>query len=44
MQRILNDVALGQVPKKQLHEKLATGVFGVADIAAKLVDLILFVK
>lgn len=42
MQRILNEVGLGQVPKMQLHEKIMTGAFGAGFIALNVIRFIFF--
>jgi TFIIB-like protein len=42
MQRILNEVGLGAVPKMQLHEKIMTGAFGAGFIAINVIRFIFF--
>ena len=44
MQRILNEVGLGQVPRMQLHEKIMTGAFGAGFIAINLIRFIFFMR
>ncbi len=44
MQRILNEVGLGSVPKMQLHEKIMTGAFGAGFIAINLLRFIFFMQ
>lgn len=44
MQRILNEVGLGTVPKMQLHEKIMTGAFGAGFIALNLIRFIFFTR
>ncbi len=42
MQRILNEVGLGHIPKMQLHEKIMTGAFGAGFIAINIIRFIFF--